>query len=41
VERFKQEQATAVVEPWLRVTKANGAAMINEALSQEQGKDVV
>ena len=41
VERFKQEQATAVVEPWLRVTKANGASMILEALSQEEGKNAV
>ena len=41
VERFKQEQATAVVEPWLRVAKANGASMILEALSQEEGKDAV
>ena len=41
VERFKQEQATAVVEPWLRVTKANGAEMIIEALSQEVGKNAV
>jgi hypothetical protein len=34
VERMKQEHDTAVVEPWLRVTKENGAAMILEALEQ-------
>jgi cysteate synthase len=32
VERLKHEHATTVVEPWLRVTKANGASMILEAL---------
>ncbi len=34
VERLKQEHATETVEPWLRVTKADGAAMIIEALEQ-------
>ena len=34
VGRMKQEHDTAVVEPWLRVTKENGAAMILEALEQ-------
>ena len=35
VDRLKQEHETAVVDPWLRVTKANGAAMIIEALSRD------
>ena len=35
VERLKREYETAPVEPWLRVTKENGAAMIVEALSQD------
>ena len=34
VERLKQDHATETVEPWLRVTKADGAAMIIEALEQ-------
>ena len=34
VERLKQDYATETVEPWLRVTKADGAAMIIEALEQ-------
>ena len=34
VERLKQEHATETVEPWLRVTKADGAAMIIGALEQ-------
>ena len=32
VERMKQEHETTIVEPWLRVTKENGASMILEAL---------
>ena len=35
VERLKREHETAPVEPWLRVTKENGAAMIVEALSKD------
>ena len=34
VERLKQDYATETVEPWLRVTKADGAAMIIKALEQ-------
>jgi cysteate synthase len=34
VERLKQDHATETVEPWLRVTKEDGAAMIIEALEQ-------
>ncbi|MDB4758427.1 cysteate synthase [Candidatus Poseidoniaceae archaeon] len=34
VERLKQDHATETVEPWLRMTKADGAAMIIEALEQ-------
>ena len=34
VERLKQDHATETVEPWLRVTKADGADMIIEALEQ-------
>ena len=34
VERLKREHETAPVEPWLRVTKENGAAMIIDALGQ-------
>ena len=34
VERLKQDHATETVDPWLRVTKADGAAMIIEALEQ-------
>lgn len=34
IERLKQDYATETVEPWLRVTKADGAAMIIEALEQ-------
>jgi cysteate synthase len=34
VERLKQDYATETVEPWLRVTKADGADMIIEALEQ-------
>ncbi len=34
IERLKQDHATETVEPWLRVTKENGAAMIIEALEQ-------
>ena len=34
IERLKQDHATETVEPWLRVTKADGAAMIIEALEQ-------
>ena len=34
VERMKQEHETTIVEPWLRVTKENGAAMILEALER-------
>jgi hypothetical protein len=32
VERLKQDYATETVEPWLRVTKADGAEMILAAL---------
>jgi hypothetical protein len=35
VERLKSEFETAQVEPWLRVTKENGAAMIIEALARD------
>ena len=35
VERLRQEQSTEVVEPWLRVNKADGASMILKALEQE------
>jgi cysteate synthase len=35
VERLKSEFETAPVEPWLRVTKENGAAMIIEALARD------
>ena len=35
VERLKREYETVPVEPWLRVTKENGAAMIVEALSKD------
>ena len=34
VERMKQEHETTIVEPWLRVTKENGASMILEALER-------
>ena len=34
IERLKQDHATETVEPWLRVTKENGVAMIIEALEQ-------
>jgi cysteate synthase len=34
VDRLKQDHATETVEPWLRVTKADGADMIIEALEQ-------
>tara|TARA_Y100000766_G_scaffold20250_1_gene14157 strand:+ start:315 stop:1559 length:1245 start_codon:yes stop_codon:yes gene_type:complete len=33
-QRLKQEHATTVVEPWLRVKKASGAQMIIDALAQ-------
>lgn len=33
-QRLKQEHPTNVVEPWLRVKKANGAQMIIDALAQ-------
>jgi cysteate synthase len=35
VERLKQDYATETVEPWLRVSKKNGAASIIEALAVE------
>ena len=35
VERLKSEFETLPVEPWLRVTKENGAAMIIEALARD------
>ena len=35
VERLKSEHETAPVEPWLRVTKENGAQMIIEALARD------
>ena len=35
VQRLKHEHETAPVEPWLRVSKENGASMIIEALSLE------
>ena len=34
VERLKREYETAPVEPWLRVTKENGAQKIIDALAQ-------
>ena len=34
VERMKQEHETTIVEPWLCVTKENGASMILEALER-------
>jgi cysteate synthase len=35
VERLKQDYATETVEPWLRVSKKNGASSIIEALAVE------
>jgi len=35
VERLKREYETAPVEPWLRVTKENGAQMIIDALARD------
>ncbi|MAI40124.1 MAG: cysteate synthase [Euryarchaeota archaeon] len=35
VERLKRDHATTVVEPWLRVTKENGVAMILESIEQD------
>lgn len=35
VERLQQEQRTEIVEPWLRVNKADGASMILKALEQD------
>ena len=32
VKRYKQDQETEIIEPWLRVKKANGAMKILEAL---------